>query len=185
MANTDSKKDMERKELGILIGSGYRYRITETRTVRTGFLGLRKTKVKRQRTLTISEPTLATLDRISAVWMDIRLDEAKLTAGGAETLLAAKETVAANTCKLARAVAIATLGEDGFKVETQGSRVRRTEDKKALESLTDDILHGMTPSQVAEVANALISVCNLGDFISSTRLMSGVRTSEPIADPVE
>ena len=80
---------MEREELNILVKQGVRFSITyKVRRRNKGLKGLfQRPQVKTvKEDFEIQEPTLSVLDRLSAIWVEMGLDENQLSAGGMETL---------------------------------------------------------------------------------------------------
>ena len=134
----------------------------------------------------IQEPTLSVLDRLSAIWVEMGLDEKRLTAGGTETLAEAKRIAKDNAARMARIIAIAVLGEDYHVTEVcAGGRVKKYNDDKELDRLTALFFHTIKPSKLVGLSEAVTSVSNLGDFINSMRLMSGARTTQPRTERIE
>ena len=144
-----------------------------------GLLGFfhKRDKVTEKKVFKIQEPTLNTLDRLSALWLQMEIDEAKLTDNG--YLNAAKKMAQKEAHRLAEVVAIAVLGEDYYITTEKGGHYQRREDEKALQELKTLFLHTVTPSDLFTLAVHITNVSNLGDFINSIRLMSAARTSDP------
>lgn len=181
--------EMEREELNILIKKGVKFSVThKVRRRRKGIKGLfqrpQVTTVKED--FEIQEPTLSVLDRLSAIWVEMGMNEENLTAGGAETLAEAKRIVNDNAKRMARIVAIAVLGEDYHITEIgAGGRVKQYNDDKELDRLTALFFHTIKPSKLVGLSEAVTSVSNLGDFINSMRLMKGARTTQPRTERIE
>lgn len=172
--------EQEQNELRLMIREGVTFDVDITHYKRKpGVLGwLRKReRVTEKRVFKIQEPTLNTLDRLSAIWVQLEIDEARLTEE--DYLKTAKNVAASGSRKLAEIVAIAVLGEDYYIATDRGGYFVRKEDKKALARLTDTFAHTLTPSQLFTLAVLITNVSNLGDFINSIRLMSATRTSDP------
>lgn len=190
--NTNNKKtliDIEREELNLLVKRGVKFDVAyKIRRRKKGFRGF----FQKKETLTINEiyeihePTLSVLDRLSAVWVEMGIDEDSLNAGGTSTLVEAKQIAHENTGRMARVIAIAVLGEDYniTEVGTNG-RIKHKHDDKELDRLTDLFLHTIKPSKLVGLANTVTNVSNLGDFIGSMRLMSGARTTQPRKNRIE
>ena len=181
--------DLEREELNLLIKRGVKFDISyKVRRKKQGFRGF----FQKKETLTINEiyeihePTLAVLDRLSAVWVEMGIDEDSLNAGGTTTLVEAKQIAHENAERMARIIAIAVLGEDYniTEVGTNG-RIKHKLDDKELDRLTALFLHSIKPSKLVGLANTVTNASNLGDFIGSMRLMSGARTTQPRKGRIE
>lgn len=191
MNENNQKTDtaIEREELNLLVKRGVKFDILYTRLVRSkGIRGFfqRKRREDVVETYEVHEPTLAVLDRLSDVWLDLHFNEDILDAGGKDTLTEAKKIANDNANKLARVVAIAVLGEDYHVIEVGvGGKVRRYNDDKELDRLTELFFHTIQPSKLLTIANAILNISNLGDFIGSMRLMSGARTTLPKKDRIE
>jgi len=134
----------------------------------------------------IQEPTLSVLDRLSAIWVEMVVNEDRLTAGGTETLAEAKRIAKDNAARMARIIAIAVLGEDYHVTEVcAGGRVKKYNDDKELDRLTALFFHTIKPSKLVGLSEAITSVSNLGDFINSMRLQSVARTTQPRTARIE
>lgn len=182
--------EIEREELNLLIRKGQKFTVRYTITKKERrLLGLRSRTVEEERAeaFEIKEPTLAVLDRLSAHWLEMTLDEKALESGGAETIEEAKRAAADNTRRMAQVIAIAVLGEDYHikKVDRRTDRIIYGTDDKELERLTDIFFHTIKPSELVILCQRIINIANLGDFIGSMRYMSGARTTEPKADRIE
>lgn len=181
--------DLEREELNLLVKRGVKFDISyKVRRKKQGFRGF----FQKKETLTISEvyeihePTLSILDRLSAVWVEMGIDEDSLNAGGTTTLVEAKQIAHENAERMARIIAIAVLGED-YNITEVGinGRIKSHQDDKELDRLTALFLHTIKPSKLVGLANTVTNVSNLGDFIGSMRLMSGARTTQPRKKRIE
>ena len=181
--------EMEREELNILIKQGVRFSIMyKVRQRKKGIKGLfqRPQVVTVKEDFEIQEPTLSVLDRLSAIWVEMDMNEDSLTAGGTETLAEAKRIVNRNAKRMARIVAIAVLGEDYHITEIgAGGRVKQRNDDKELDRLTGLFFRTIKPSKLVGLSETVTSVSNLGDFINSMRLMSGARTTKPRKERIE
>ena len=182
MEDKNKIEDLEReqKELRALIGEGINFDIDVTvRKRKAGLFGFlrKREKVTEKRYFTIKEPTLSTLDRLSAVWVQMSIDEAKLQSD--DYLVSAKQLAAKEAKRLAEVVAIAVLGEDYYDVTASGEGFKRKPNNKRLAELAATFLHTLTPSELLTLAVAITNVSNLADFINSIRLMQASRTSDP------
>lgn len=176
----------EQNELRKMIGEGVKFDVDITYYRRKpGFLGFfrRREKVKEKKVYTIQEPTLATLDRLSLLWLQMEIDETKL--GDDDYLRTARALANKEAKKLAEVVATAVLGEDYYIATFDGVTYRRKEDRKALRDLSRLFFHTLKPSELLTLAIIVTNVSNLGDFVNSIRLMSATRTSEPGANLIE
>jgi hypothetical protein len=172
--------EAEQNELRLMIREGVTFDVAlKYKRRKPGFWGWFKKRetVTENRVFKIQEPTLATLDRLSAIWVQLEIDETKLT--DEDYLRTAKNIAASGTRKLAEIVAIAVLGEDYYIATDKGGYFTRKEDKAALRRLTDTFAHALKPSELFQLAVLITNVSNLGDFINSIRLMSATRTSDP------
>lgn len=172
--NTESLQQ-EREELRLLINEGVAFNVTYFEKVRVrggGFIGWllrllkrkpRYTVEERQRSFVIKEPTAYTLDRLSAEYLELAMDEAKIKADPRQV---ARQLYSKHSRRMARIVAIAVLGN-------------QWEDKKQLGELTDFFARWLKNSQVWQLVQAVDLTNNLADFINSMRLMSSARTTMP------
>ncbi len=170
----------EQDELRLMINEGVKFDVKlKYRRRKPGFFGLflPREEVEETRVYTIQEPTLKTLDRLSAIWLQLEIDEAKLKDD--DYLANAKKLAATNNRKLAEVVAIAVLGEDYYTAVDKGGYFTYREDREELRKLTDTFQHFVKPSDLFTLAVLITNVSNLGDFINSIRLMSATRTSDP------
>lgn len=175
--------EIEREELNLLIRKGQKFAVRYTITKKEKrLLGLRSRTVEEEHAeaFELKEPTLAVLDRLSAHWLEMTLDEKALESGGAETLAEAKRATADNTKRMARVIAIAVLGEDYHikTVERGTGRIIYSNDDKELDRLTDLFFHTIKPSELVILCQRITNIANLGDFIASMRYMSGARTTQ-------
>lgn len=185
---TDEKKrQMERSELDALVDKGTQYTIHYVK--RTGFLKLKPKPVSQ--TFTIHEPTLAILDEMSAIAIDIEIDNEQMTKGGWDTIQSARRAVRKNAWKLCKIIALATLGEGAYEIKGDGIAsaygigiVRRSINKRRVTNLARLIYATARPSQIAAIANTVTRQSNLESFMHSIRLLSA-RTTQPRPELVE
>lgn len=176
---TEEKKiEAENNELNLLIQKGVNITVTRKIRGRKGFFRfLRKQSVEPETaTFTIQEPTLAVLDLLASEQINIVIDEAKIRETG---LSEAKKISGEQARRMARIVAIAVLGEDYFLAVRSGHRVIYRKDEKRLAELTDLFFTSVKPSTLFQYVLLINTMSNLGDFMSSIRLMSAVRTTMP------
>lgn len=171
----------ERNELNLLIGNGVKFDVKDvTFDVHRNWYGRKiYTPVKQTRHIEIYEPTLSVLDRMSAEWVEISIDEQALKESN-DALQIARTLVANHAERCARIIAIAALGEDIWIAYPVGGTTRYQEDTGKLEDLTTLFLHTIKPSQLAKIFIQVNLICNLGDFMDAIRLMLAGRTTMPI-----
>lgn len=181
--------ELEREELNLLVKQGIKFSVThKVHRRKKGVKGLfqRPEIVTVKEDFEIQEPTLSVLDRLSVIWVEMEVNEDRLTAGGTETLAEAKRIAKDNAARMARIIAIAVLGEDYHVTEVgTGGRIRKYNDDKELDRLTALFFHTIKPSKLVGLSEAITSVSNLGDFINSMRLQSGARTTQPRTERIE
>lgn len=178
-------KDIERDELNRIIRNGVSFTITRRIRRKKAFpkIGYQVETISEK--YEIQEPTLSTLDRLSAIWIDMDIPEQKLLKGGADTIRTAKNLANINARRMARIIAVAVLGEDYFIPCQRYGRTAYKGNDKALDDLTEIFLHSLRPSELVSLAQTVTAVSNLGDFIASMRLMSGARTTQPMTGRIE
>lgn len=180
------KLNREQNELRLLIGQGVTFDVEIKHSRRKpGFRGFfqKREVITETKVYTIQEPTLATLDRLSALWLQIEIDETKL--GDDDYLRTARTLANKEARRLAEIVAIAVMGEDYYDVTFNGTTCRRSERKAELRDLTSLFFHTVKPSQLLTLAILITNVSNLGDFVNTMRLMCATRTSEQEATRIE
>lgn len=183
---TDEKKklEQERNELNALINKGVSFEVKDTEFVVDkrlfGFIKKRKPQ-EITRKFTINEPTLATLDRLSAEWIEFAIDESMMKA--ADGMKGARLYANKHCERCAKVVAIAVLGEDRLKPVPGAGGTRWVEDGRKVEELTRLFMRTIKPSQLYQLYVLINAMCNLGDFLNSIRLMSTDRTTVP--NPIE
>lgn len=178
--------EQEQNELRHMINQGLTFDVEVTYSRRhPGFLGFfrKREKVTEKRVFTIQEPTLATLDRLSALWLQMEIDETRL--GDADYLATARQMAGKEAKRLAEVVAVAVLGEDYYDTTEHRGAFSYKPNEDRLQRLASTFFHTVKPSDLFTLAVLITNVSNLGDFISSIRLMSATRTSEPRASLIE
>jgi hypothetical protein len=181
--------EIEREELNLLVQRGFKFEVTFKAGKRvkgiSGFFG-KKEITEETMTFEIKQPTLDTLDRISDIALDMIANEDKLNDGSVEVITKAWKTVKENARKLARVVAIATLGEDYYITEiSKSGEIKRRNNDRELNRLADLFFHTVKPSKLAGLASAVTNISNFGDFIISMRLLSDARMTQPIKNRIE
>lgn len=177
----DQKINIERQELNTLISKGVQFDIeypvfTPAKGLKRFFAKPAK-KIKKE-VFTIQEPTLSTLDRISAEQIELRIDENIMTTE--KGIQEAKRFAHEHGRRLSRILALAVMGEDYAIPATLGSRTRYTYDDKRLNELTELFFTYLKPSKLIQLTILVNTMSNLGDFTNSIRLMSASRTTMPI-----
>ena len=174
--------EQEKAELNTLINKGISFEVEDTEfAVKRRFFGLIKKRVpvKVKRQFKIAEPTLGTLDRLSAEWIEFAIDEAALKSD--DGMQKARTLAHEHSIRCAKVVAIAVLGSDYLMpLPGIGGIVRYVEDKKQLEELTALFARQIKPSKLYQLYVLINAMCNLGDFLNSIRLMCADRTTMPI-----
>ena len=164
--------EAERKELRLLIERGISFTVNyqEERKVRIPrwrwLRFIKRTQVIRedkQREYIVKEPTAYTLDRLSAEYIELVMDEEKIKENPRQE---ARRLFMVNNKRMARIVAIAVLGNEW-------------ENRKKLEELTEFFGKWIKNSQLLDLVQAIDLTNNLADFINSMRLMSSARTTMP------
>ena len=181
MADDKKKLEQERAELNTLIGKGVSFEVKDTEfDVEKRFLGIVKRYKPREvtRTFKIEEPTLATLDRISAETIEFTIDEAAMKS--TDSMQRARSLAREHSIRCARVVAIAVLSEDRLIPVHGKGGTRWVEDTKRLDELTSLFARKIKPSVLYKLYVLVNAMCNLGDFMNSIRLMQQERTTMPI-----
>lgn len=178
------KTDLEKEqaELNALIQKGVTFEVKDIQVVtEKRFFGLIRKKREEEvtRQFTIVEPTLSTLDRLSAEWIQFTIDENVMQSDNA--MVQARTMAHSHAIRCARVVAIAALGVDRLKRSTEKGVTRWVEDVEKLDAVTDLFARTIKPSRLRQLATIVNAMSNLGDFLNSIRLMSTIdRTTMPI-----
>lgn len=173
--------EKEQAELNALIRKGVSFEVKDVQVeTEKRFFGLirRRRLVEVTRKFTIVEPTLSTLDRLSAEWIELAIDEKAMKSEDA--MVVARTMAHKHSIRCARIVAIAVLGVDRLKCESKSGYPHWVEDTEKLNTLTDLFARQIKPSRLHQLAVLVNSMSNLGDFMNSIRLMSTDRTTTPI-----
>lgn len=175
--------EKEKAELNALIRKGVSFEVKDFQVeTEKRFFGLirRRRLVEVTRKFTIEEPTLSTLDRLSAEWIELAIDEKAMKSDDA--MVIARTMAHKHSIRCARIVAIAVLGVDRLKCESKCGYPHWVEDTEKLNALTDLFARQIKPSKLHQLAVLVNSMANLGDFMNSIRLMSTdrTRTTAPI-----
>jgi hypothetical protein len=175
------KIEAERSELNTLIDRGISFDVEHIVYKRQkGFFGYFKKIVQEIEKLnfTIHEPTLSTLDRISAEQIELIIDEKVMSS---EAGISEAKALTAKHCKrMARIIALAVLGQDYVIASSIGFGIRFKYDDAKLNELTDLFFQNIKPSKLMQLTLVINTISNLGDFTNSIRLMSAARTTMPI-----
>lgn len=157
-------KNTEKRETGLVTGAPA-YTVT-LKVRRKG--GWWRREVELLETYNIEHPTLAVLDLMSRYWVDMEIPKEIETMDEVNSM-------AGKARDMARIVAIAIKGEECFKAKRHGGY---TVDEEGIERFSETVAHSLKPSQLLEVAKAVTSLCDFGNFINSMRLMHGSRTMQ-------
>lgn len=181
MDNEQRTLEQERNELNALINKGVTFEVTDVVfDVKRTWYG-RKRYVSRNvtRKFTIAEPTLGTLDRLSAEWIEFAIDEKEMTSEDA--MQRARTLVAHHAERCARIIAIACLGGDAWTARPVGTNATQyVENTGRIGELTALFMRTIKPSKMYQLVVLINAMCNLGDFTNSIRLMLADRTTMPI-----
>lgn len=177
----EQKLELERKELDLLIQRGVSFECKDVEFVTESRLfGLIRRKVKKDivRQFEIKEPTLGTLDRLSREWIELAIDDEKSKTSDA--MRHARTMAHRHSIRCCRIIALAVLDKDLLIAKPgKGGNVWE-EDTKRLDELTALFARNITPSTQNQICVLINTMCNLGDFMNSIRLMSTDRTTMPI-----
>lgn len=146
----------EVNEANVLIESGMKFSVEKQSF-------LKYFSKSKQRTFTVKQPFLGTLDIISALFLSINFDEKLLEEN---FLSSSKEIVSRSVKTCAMVVAVSVLNSQ-FKI------------KLFSKILAQYLLWRMRPSDLMKMSIIIHKINNYGDFINSIRLMSTVRTTAP------
>lgn len=164
--------EAEKRELRLLIEQGISFTINyqEERKVRiprwSWCKWLKRTQTileDKQQEFVVKEPTAYTLDRLSAEYIELVMDENTIKENPRQE---ARKLFMEHNKRMARIVAIAVLGN-------------QWENKQKLEELTAFFSKWIKNSQLFDLVQAIDLTNNLADFINSMRLMSSARTTMP------
>lgn len=174
--------EQEKNELNTLINKGITFEVLDIEfETKKRLFGLIKKRIPVQvkKQFKIDEPTLSTLDRLSAEWVEFAIDEAVLKSD--DGMQAARSLVHTHSERCAKIVAIAVLGTD-YLVPTynKGGIVKYIENTQELQRLTQLFARTIKPSNLYQLSVLINAMCNLGDFLNSIRLMLSDRTAMPI-----
>lgn len=174
------KLEQEKRELNALINKGVEFDVEdfELQEVKRFLFIKKRVPVKIKRHFKVEQPTLGTLDRLSAEWIEFDIDEAQLKSDNA--MQHVMTMTYKHTRRCAKIIALAVLNSDYLIPKNVNGAVRYAEDKKRLDELTDLFLRTIKPSKLYELYILIRTMSNLGDFLNSIRLMSADRTTMPI-----
>lgn len=181
--NDIKQLELEREELNRIVNNGVTFEVEDVEAIVTkrSFFGLFKKRelVKVTKKFKIEEPTLGTLDRLSREWVELAIDEESLK--GKDGMKNARSLAANNALRCAKVIAIAVIGSEyKIPVTDKNGVVRMREDVKRLNELTSLFARTIKPSRLYQIYILIQTMCNLGDFLNSIRLMSADRTTMPI-----
>ncbi|PLK44407.1 hypothetical protein [Emticicia sp. TH156] len=146
----------EMHEADVLINRGVQFTVPK-RSI------LRYFSKQKLRTFTIEQPYLGTLDTLSHLFLSIEFNEEMLSENA---LAEAKRITAESAKKCAMAVAVSVLNSK-WKIRLFAGL------------LANYFLWHIQPSKLIQLTIYINQINNLGDFISSIRLMSATRTTAP------
>lgn len=166
----DNKSNVERErgELDLLTGRGFGF------SVGAG---------KRKRTFTIQEPTVWTLDCLSALSIDMEMDE-NLLKDEDGYLNESRKLIRKHAFRMARVIAVAVAG-DTYSFFPAVRWARRLFHRARVNRLTRLFYHTLTPSKIKDLSVYILAISNMADFINSMRLLSGARTTLPTKGRIE
>lgn len=181
----DKKLNQEKSELARMINEGFEFTVEgdliECKPLKHPLLRALHVKhfhkVHRIQTFKISEPTLGTLDRLSKEWVELAIEDEGMKE--LDDISKARRFVAKDARRCARIVALAVMGSDYLKAKSHGRRMSFEADEVRCEELTDLFMRTVKPSQLYQMMVFISLACNLGDFLSSIRLMCANRTTMP------
>ena len=181
--NDIKQLELEREELNRIVNNGVTFEVedVEAMVTKRSFFGLFKKRelVKVTKKFKIEEPTLGTLDRLSREWIELAIDEESLK--GKDGMKNARSLAANNALRCAKVIAIAVIGSEyKIPVTDKNGVVKMREDVKRLNQLTSLFARTIKPSRLYQIYILIQTMCNLGDFLNSIRLMSADRTTMPI-----
>lgn len=181
--NDIKQLELEREELNRIVNNGVTFEVedVEAMVTKRSFFGLFKKRelVKVTKKFKIEEPTLGTLDRLSREWVELAIDEESLK--GKDGMKNARSLAANNALRCAKVIAIAVIGSEyKIPVTDKNGVVKMREDVKRLNELTSLFARTIKPSRLYQIYILIQTMCNLGDFLNSIRLMSADRTTMPI-----
>lgn len=174
--------------MNLLIQRGFTFEVEdEVVASEPRWLGLGRIRhiAKTKRKFKVEEPTLGTLDRLSAEWIELAVDEQKMKSPDIdEATQAARELVIRHTRRCARIIALAVIGREYYVTRLKNGKIERTADIERLEELTETFVRCIKPSDLHGIIAVINIICNLGDFVNAIRLMLPERTTMPrlIAD---
>jgi hypothetical protein len=174
--------EQEKSELNALINKGISFEVEDTGfEVKKRFFGLlwKRIPVKVKKQFKIEQPTLGTLDRLSAEWIEIAIDEAALKSD--DGMQRVKTLTHEHAVRCAKVIAMAVLGSDYLLPKCgKNGLVRYVEDTERLAYLSDLFSRTIKPSTLYQLCVLINAVCNFGDFMNSIRLMSSDRSAMPV-----
>ena len=146
----------ERNELDLLIRKGVKFTTPKKSFLR--WFG------KKEREWIINQPFLGTLDRLSALYIEMGIDEKDFI--GENALISAKKLTRKTAKLAAKVVAVAVLND-------------RVQINLYSGILASYFLWRLQPSKLLQICILINSMSNFGDFTNSIRLMSASRTTAP------
>ena len=126
---------------------------------------------------TISQPTLAVIDLMSAEAIDLIVDEDQLQENPFEN---AKQICKKSIEPISRYIAIAILGRDAeIPCNSLSKYPSYKKNEKEIKRISTLIKRSLNPGQLKVVINLITQISNIGDFINSIRLAGESRSTTP------
>lgn len=173
MSEKAKKLGAEIKQLDSLIHKGLAFTVEKK--------GLSKIlSRKKEKEFILQEFTLGVLDLLSAEFIQLQIDDEKLNEN---PIAFTNELINSHSKRMARIIAIAVLGTSCVVWENP---LKWAYNHVLILKYTRYFYKRIKPSKMIQIVQIIRELMNLGDFISSIRLMSGVaRTTLPKADLIE
>jgi len=124
----------------------------------------------------LKEATLGMLDEISALQLQMTIDENRLDDN---QLIYTKQLVKYNAELAAEIVAIMLVGSKGYSHIPIVDNILSWVWGLKVKSKKKEVFQNLKPSELVNIAMITLQLSNSGDFINSIRLMSANRTTAP------
>lgn len=174
---------LEQRELNALINKGIDFEVADHDVVvKKRLLGIMKKRILTpvMRKFHISEPTLGTLDRLSAEYIKIAIDDNDIKSDKDNSLTKARTLTYAHAIRCAKIIAIAVINNEYLIPVAAKGGYTYIEDKERLEKLTRLFAENIKPSELNRLSLLINAMSNMGDFLNSIRLFQTERTTIPI-----
>lgn len=157
-------KQLETREIDILIQKGIEFEVVEQRRVRGSWKTFFRPRwVEITHKYHIKEPPLGVLDLLSSEYIQLEHSEQELKQN---PLATSKRLVREHAMRVSRIIAIAILGS-------------KSRDKRTVRRLANLMYRSVTPSKLAQLTEIINIMGNYWSFTSSIRSMSSARTTKP------